>query len=186
MKTHLKKFETLAGFQSAQATLDKPNVSLIEATNGLGYLPAPKTITVTISAVKWTTFCCNRALDFTNTGVRALIVTGSEGKSSMIKVPVTKVPANTGLLLNAEQGTYSIPVTAEETDDVSTNKLIPVLTGSVTVNEGTNGNVNYVLTVHNGQVVFAWIKDNSATVTAGKAYLTLLNGPTLMPTDSEE
>jgi len=36
---YIKSFETLAGFQAAQATLDLPNVSLIEATMGVNYLP---------------------------------------------------------------------------------------------------------------------------------------------------
>ena len=43
---HITLFETLAGFQAAQATLDRPNVSLIEATMGVNYLPyvAPPTV----------------------------------------------------------------------------------------------------------------------------------------------
>ncbi len=36
---HLKIFGTVAAFEAAQATLDLPNVSLIEATNGINYLP---------------------------------------------------------------------------------------------------------------------------------------------------
>ncbi len=143
-----------------------------------GYTTSLPNVDVKIGQYKWATFCYNRALDFTNTGVSAYIVTGSEGESTITKEPVTKVPANTGLLLKAEQGTYSIPVTAEETDDVTANKLVPVLTGSVTVNAGTEGNVNYILTVKSGQVVFAWVSSSySPVVTAGKAYLTLLNGP---------
>ena len=36
---HLKIFETAAAFEAAQATLDRPNVSLIETTMGLNYAP---------------------------------------------------------------------------------------------------------------------------------------------------
>ena len=39
MKTHLKKFETLAGFQQAQATLDKPNISYCVQENEIHYNP---------------------------------------------------------------------------------------------------------------------------------------------------
>ena len=137
----------------------------------------PTSATVTISAAKWATYSSAYPLDFTGTCVTAYIVTGSDGESTITKVPVTKVPSKTGLLLKSEQGSYPIPVTAEETDDVTANKLVPVLTGSVSVEAGTEGNVNYVLSVQSGQVVFAWIGSSPATVTAGKAYLTLLNGP---------
>lgn len=36
---HLKIFETAALFEAARATLDLPNVSLVEATMGVNYLP---------------------------------------------------------------------------------------------------------------------------------------------------
>lgn len=36
---YIKDFETVAAFEAAQATLDRPNVSLIEATMGVNYLP---------------------------------------------------------------------------------------------------------------------------------------------------
>lgn len=58
---HLKKFETVAAFEAAQATLDLPNVSLIEATNGINYLPYVTPVTqydyIEIGGIKWAT--CN-------------------------------------------------------------------------------------------------------------------------------
>ena len=162
---------------------NNPLFSCYASNSTTGSLPQiyryfePTHLKVTVGTYKWATFCCSKPLDFTDTNVKAYIVTGFNG-NSITKKEVKKVPAETGLLLNAESGQYDIPVTEETLDDVSENNLQPVLTGSVTVNEGTNGNVNYVLTVQSGQVVFAWIGGTPATVTAGKAYLTLEGGPT--------
>lgn len=142
-----------------------------------------KTVVVTlaksakISSYKWATFSSDKALDFTESDVKAYIVTGFEG-TSITKEQVYVVPANTGLLLNAEAGTYGIPVATGETNDVSKNKLHAVLGGNQTVvSEGTGSDVNYVLSVKSGKVVFAWIGETAATVKAGQAYLTLENGP---------
>ena len=134
------------------------------------------TVPVTVTQYKWATFSSNRALNFTNSDVKAYIVTGFEG-TSITKEQVYVVPANTGLLLNAEAGTYNIPVATEETDDVSENKLHAVLGGNQIVSAGTDPNVNYVLSVKSEKVVFAWIGGTAATVKAGQAYLTLENGP---------
>ena len=55
---HIKLFETATAFEAARATLDLPNVSLIEATNGINYLPyvsTPSHEYVEIGGVKWAT-----------------------------------------------------------------------------------------------------------------------------------
>ena len=133
---------------------------------------------VNITSYKWATFSFNQALDFTYSDVKAYIVTGFvENTATITKERVYVVPANTGLLLNAEAGTYGIPVATEETEDVSENKLHAVLGGNLTVSAGTGSDDNYVLSVKNGKVVFAWIGSTSATVKDGQAYLTLVNGP---------
>ena len=55
---HIKLFETVTAFETARATLDLPNVSLIEATNGVNYLPyvsTPSHEYVEIGGLKWAT-----------------------------------------------------------------------------------------------------------------------------------
>jgi hypothetical protein len=56
---HIKLFETATAFETARATLDLPNVSLIEATNELNYLPYVAPVTqhdyVEIGGIKWAT-----------------------------------------------------------------------------------------------------------------------------------
>lgn len=129
----------------------------------------------TMNQYGWATFSSNCPLDFTNVeGIEAAyIVTGNDG-TTINKTAVTKVPANTGLLLKGTAyADYIIPITQDETDDVSSNKLVAV-SSETTVNKSTVANTtNYVLSVQDNKVVFASINETSATVAAGRAYLTL-------------
>ena len=55
---YITLFDTVADFEAAQATLDKPNVSLIEATQGINFLPFDPYnghAYVEIGGVKWAT-----------------------------------------------------------------------------------------------------------------------------------
>ena len=55
---YITLFDTVADFEAAQATLDKPNVSLIEATQGINFLPVDPYnghAYVEIGGVKWST-----------------------------------------------------------------------------------------------------------------------------------
>ena len=135
----------------------------------------PTSVSGTMNGYGWSTFSSNCPLDFTNvSGINAAyIVTGNEG-TTINKTAVTKVPANTGLLLKGTiNGAYTIPVTLDETDNVSGNKLVPVPSETI-VSAATDANTtNYVLSVQNEKVVFASIGTTSATVPAGRAYLTL-------------
>lgn len=129
----------------------------------------------TMNQYGWATFSSNCPLDFTSVeGIdAAYIVTGNEA-TTINKTAVAKVPANTGLLLKGTANAdYIIPITQDETEDVSSNKLVAV-SSETTVNKATDANTtNYVLSVQNNKVVFASIGTNSATVSAGRAYLTL-------------
>ena len=87
----------------------------------------------------------------------------------------TTVAANTGLVLKGDEGNYDIPVAVSGTtynngtDPV--NYLFPMVEGG-TINKADEG-TNYVLGLQGGNVVFAPIIDNSATVAAGRAGLWL-------------
>lgn len=135
----------------------------------------PANVSGTMNQYGWATFSSECPLDFTNVDNidAAYIVTGNSG-TTINKTAVEKVPANTGLLLKGTiNGAYTIPVTLDETDNVSSNKLVAV-SSQTTVNKATDANTtNYVLSVQNDKVVFASINEASATVPAGRAYLTL-------------
>ena len=129
----------------------------------------------TMNQYGWATFSSSCPLDFTNVeGIEAAyIVTGNDG-ITINKTAVNKVPANTGLLLKGTANAdYIIPITQDETDDVSSNKLVAVNTTTEVTAATAANTTNYVLSVQNDKVVFANIGTNSATVPAGRAYLTL-------------
>ena len=92
-------------------------------------------IDVPVSAAGYATFSWPRALDFAESGVEAYIAKGdfmTTGKVSLVQV--TKVPANTGVVLKGSEGTYHPQTTdAAATDDVSGNQLVSTASGEVAV-----------------------------------------------------
>lgn len=126
----------------------------------------PATVSKTISAAKWATYCSPYILDFSSSIDNldeAYIVTGGEaGVLTLVEVDGT-VPANTGLLLKGE-GECVIPVAASSSVDVSANKLVGVT--SSTELPAENG---YVLM---GSPKVGFYKNaNVFTVGANTAYL---------------
>ena len=130
---------------------------------------------VDISTIEWATFVSNNALDFTGSGVKAYVVTGASG-SAITKTAVTTVAANTPLLLNAPEGTYTIPVATTGTNYSTTNKLVAG-TGEAVAYDANSG-YNYVLSIDKGKAMFMQIVDGTpATIPVGKAYLALDAAP---------
>ena len=112
--------------------------------NGATYSPdGSSTVSKTIGTAGYATFCSASALDFSNTGLTAYIAKKNGTEVSF--TAVTKVPANTGVLLKGEAGNYAISTTAEETDDVTGNVLVgvtadtQVAAGSFVLMNGTQG-----------------------------------------------
>lgn len=147
----------------------------VEVVSGGGYLYSitltrGNFTTVTIGATKWATFSYAAPIDFTNVSTEALkayIVTGNSG-SAITTDDVTTAAANTGLLLNADAGTYAIPLALSGTDLSSTN-LLKVGDGSAV--SAVSGKTRYVLSAVGSTAVFKKIDGTAATVPAGKAYL---------------
>ena len=132
----------------------------------------PANVTKTMNNYGWATYSSVYPLDFSGTGLEAYIVTGSNG-NAILKEPVTKVPANTGLVISGTAGAeFTIPLTLDTPDDVSENKMVAV-SEQITLEKATDGNENFVLSVQSGKVVFARINNDAATVRAGQAYLVL-------------
>jgi hypothetical protein len=93
------------------------------------------TLSTTVTTLGYASFSWPKALDFTNSGLTAFIATTCNGSSLHLE-PVTKVPANTGLILKGSAGsenTYSLKTTKEATDDVSSNLLSSNTAGEYTV-----------------------------------------------------
>ena len=141
---------------------------------------------VTITEAGWATFSSTYALDFehaTPSGLSAYMVTGTsgreEGSTITLSDAVTNVPGNTGLLLNGAAGDYTIPVLASS-ETSTTGNLMQACVTETTVYYNDNNSYNYVLSTNDqGKAEFQQIvsgEHSSATVGAGKAYLSL-NAP---------
>lgn len=129
--------------------------------------------TVSISEYEWATFSdAHNALDFTNLAgvVEAYTITGHSGTAITKGDIDATVPANTGLLLNAAEGTYAIPFASSSSTDVSLNKLVPGTGASVDAGTGVS---RFVLSVADDKAVFQKIVGTEAIVPVGKAYLEL-------------
>lgn len=114
--------------------------------NGATYkADGSSTVTKTISAAGYATFCCNRAVDFSNTGLTAYIAK-KDASNNVTFTAVTKVPAKTGVLLKGDEGSYTINSTwSDELDDVTDNVLVgvtadtKVAAGSFVLMSGADG-----------------------------------------------
>lgn len=122
------------------------------------------TVTYPVIAVspakEFTTFCSTSPLDFSNVdGLEAYVVTGST-TTTITLAQVTKVPANTGLILKktGSAASYNVPV-GTATSLAETNKLVGV-TEATTFTAG-----DYLLS--DGK----FVKGTAGTLAAGKAYL---------------
>ena len=92
-------------------------------------------INTTVTTLGYASFSWPKALDFTNSGLTAYIATSCDGSSVQLE-SVTKVPANTGLILKGVAGSdnsYSLQTTDETPDNVSNNLLSSTATGTYTV-----------------------------------------------------
>jgi hypothetical protein len=128
-------------------------------------------VPITIKAGRqYTAFSSNKALDFTDTGLTAQIVTSATGTTKN----VTKVPANTGIIVGLAEvtsvaTTIEVPVYAGETDDVDGNMLVAVVKGA-TIGQAEDY-TNYVFGKKNGKEAFYKIPADGISVPANNAYL---------------
>ena len=91
-------------------------------------------VSKTITAAGWATYCSPYALDLEHaTGLtNAYIVTGADGENlNTTSVKGGTIPANTGILIEAPEGTVTIPVVASSETNVSGNKLVGVTSETV-------------------------------------------------------
>jgi hypothetical protein len=126
------------------------------------------TVSKTISAAGYATYCSPYALDFSSVeGLTAYIATVSD--KIVTFEPVTRVPAQTGVLLKGSADTYEIPVIGSSNTDVTGNALVGVVdavemgAGIYVLMNGTNGVGFYKTT-------------GAFTVGANTAYLPAING----------
>lgn len=127
-------------------------------------------INATVSSLGYATFSWPKALDFTGcTGVQPYIASAL-GNGTITMTPVSKVPANTGILLKGTSATYHPSTTEAATDDVSDNLLAETATGAYTV--GNSDNI-YVLSRNNNNEPGFYKAHSGVTIGQYKAYLSI-------------
>ena len=130
------------------------------------------TLSTNVTTIGYASFSWPKALDFTNSGLTAYIATSCSNNSLHLE-SVTKVPANTGLILKGTAGsdkTYPLETTSDESlDDVSENMLTSNTTG---VYEVTTNNVYVLSNLNDGKPGF-YIANNGIHVGQYKSFLVL-------------
>ena len=129
----------------------------------------PAKVNITITSSKYATYSCEQPLDFTGTGVKAYVASAvSTGKVTLSEV--TKVPANTGIMVYCETAdTYQIPVT-ESASSVGTNYLVAnVSPTSIAASAGSTW--NYIFAKNSSDEVGFYKLTAAHILGAHKAYL---------------
>ena len=132
------------------------------------------TLSTTVTTLGYASFSWPKALDFTNSGLTAYIATSNTSNSLHLE-SVTKVPANTGLILKGTAGsenTYPLQTTEETTDDVTGNMLASNTTGAYTV---ASDNVYVLSNLDNGKPGL-YLAGQGIQVGQYKSYLVLTSG----------
>ena len=130
----------------------------------------------TISSAGWATYCSPYALDFSGVeGLEAYVITGYESDPVLSLYGIDDAPANVGVILKGAAGTYSIPVIASSSTDVSGNKLTGVTTATTLDLDDDDDDVAddyiYVLMDGGNGVGFYKTKATSFNLGANTAYL---------------
>lgn len=136
----------------------------------------PTAALATITSAGWATFSSRYDLDFSTpiSGLTAYIATKATASTITLEEVTGKVKAGDGLVLKGAANTYSIPVTTDATTIYTNTGEITMWgntgTGTETVSAAGSG-TNFVLSIQSGNVVFAPIDDDDATLNPGQAAL---------------
>ena len=130
----------------------------------------PATVALTIGHAGAVSFSSRAALDFSESDVRAYVVT-ARSDGSFLRRQVMRVPANTGLVVEGAEGRYDIPV-ADSAPAISDNLLRPTSEGVFTVGNDY-GRVYGLFLSYKSQKVGFQMKQADFTFAEGKSYLYL-------------
>jgi hypothetical protein len=126
---------------------------------------------ITVSSAGWATLYSDNALDFSSaTGLTAY--TASVAGSTVTLTAVDDVPANTGLVLKGDEGTYKVPVIASSS--TAKGDLTGSTTDDLTYDAGATN--DYYFLALNGEGKAQFTKLTEGTIAAGKAYFSLAKG----------
>ena len=152
-------------------TFTVPSCTKLRINAIMGDDPTPK---IAISQYGAVSFSSIYPLDFTEQQVKAYIVT-AKNNNSFTKKQVYKVPAETGLVVEGAEGTYKIPIIADESaslDNVSGNMLISNATEVFPVPDDGGGYYGLFYSENQQKVGFKKM-DAGYILAEGKSYLYL-------------
>ena len=154
--------------------LIKGNIQSYFSVNGL---KSPSeislvSVSVTITAAKYATYCSPHKLDFSATGITVYKAKVNGSVVKMTEISDGIVPANTGVILYKDVDaatTIAVPVTT--TDATITDNELVGTTVRTLVAKQSGDNFNYIL--QNGQdgIVFNMATESGAYMPANRAYL---------------
>lgn len=130
----------------------------------------PETKEITISAVKVSTFYGEKAMKLPEGIVANAAEVNAEHGKVRLKDIGRVVPANTGVILTGEPGTYTLTATTEAAQEFGKNDLKGSLTAISASEIAAASEVYYALSVNDGQPCFGVLERD---LPAGKAYFTV-------------
>ena len=142
-----------------------PNATLSNGYN-LSCEIIPSSVNKTITAAKYATCCSPYALDFTGSALTAYVAV-KDADNMVTFTSITKVPANTGILLKGDAGDYTISTTTGDTEPVTNNALHGVL-------EDTQVVAGSFVLMNGSKGVGFYRTENAFTVGANTAYIEAL------------
>jgi len=122
--------------------------------------------TITVPAAGYATFVSEKVINLTGSAVAAYIAT-ADGTDAVNFKQITKVPANTGVLLYAEGGATATVPYASEGDATDDNLFVAGEGAAVASTDGDYA--NYIL--NNGSNGMGFYKAAGQTVATDKAYI---------------
>ncbi|MBR5747418.1 MAG: Ig-like domain-containing protein [Prevotella sp.] len=136
----------------------------------------PQYITVNMGSYECRTYVTTTNIDFSQSvGIKGYYASGlnSEGTAVQFTRVTGVVPASVPLLLQKISGAfeYKLRITDTAGTRPDPNYLVAGKGSASSLGNWVSGYNNYVLTVHDGQLVFAETSNNSAQVTGEHAYL---------------
>ena len=165
--SYIVEENTQGGTRTAYFKVMAPGATDFVYSDLITFTQAAPVVSVTVTSAGFATYCCDKALDFTNAGIKAYV--GTLSGTALTFTPVTTVPANTGLLLVKDGGaTEDIPVAASA-QAVQNNCLVGTLV------EKTLDAKDYILNVVDGKAGF-YLANTYTTLAAHRAYIPALTG----------
>ena len=128
--------------------------------------------TIAVSSAQYATYATNYNVVVPESGVKVYTVKVNDEGTAVEKTEVaagTVIPAGTGILVSAEEGSYDLSVTSTEGTALTDNDLVAA-TSDVT----SDGASYYALAQKDGKVGFALVATD-VVIPAGKAYLKVEN-----------